>query len=38
MSVEEELTKLQAFQRATEASVRVIQTVDSLLGNLIESV
>jgi flagellar hook-associated protein 1 FlgK len=38
VSVEEELTKLQAFQRATEASVRVIQTVDSLLGNLIESV
>lgn len=36
VSVEEELTRLQGFQRASEASARVLQTVDSLLGNLIE--
>jgi len=36
VSVEEELTRLQGFQRASEASARVLQTVDSMLGNLIE--
>lgn len=37
VSVEEELTRLQAFQRASEASARVISTVDSLIGTLIET-
>lgn len=37
VSVEEELTRLQAYQRASEASARVINTVDSLIGTLIET-
>jgi flagellar hook-associated protein 1 FlgK len=37
VSVEEELTRLQTFQRASEASARVLQTVDGLLGTLIEA-
>lgn len=36
VSVEEELTRLQAFQRASEASARVLSTVDGLLGTLID--
>ncbi len=37
VSIEEELTKLQGFQRASEAATRFLSTVDGLLGNLIES-
>ena len=36
VSVEEELTRLQAFQRASEASAKVLNTIDGLLGTLIE--
>ncbi len=37
VSVEEELTRLQSYQRASDASARVLQTVDGLLGTLIEA-
>ncbi len=36
VSSEEEMARLMAFQRASEASIRFVQTVDSLLGTLLE--
>ena len=36
VSLEEELNRLSQFQHASEANMRFVQTIDQILGNMID--